>query len=66
MESISLETIHNDLELLKKAVAEIRIAVNIEPKLREEIKQQVNEARERIKKGEFVSNEEILKEFNTA
>lgn len=58
-----MNKISEDLEMIKNAVNEIRIAIHLEPELREEIKQQVAEARERMSRGEFVSNEEILKEF---
>lgn len=64
METTVLNKIHEDLELLKKDVSEIKTAINLEPELREEIKQQVKGARERIAKGKFVSNDEMLKEFN--
>jgi hypothetical protein len=64
MEKVSLKTIHNDMELLKKAVAEIKIAINLEPRLEEKVKQQVQKARERISRGVFISNEEMLKEFD--
>ena len=64
METASFETLHRDLEELKKAVARIMIAVEIEPELLDEVKQQIGEARNRISKGEFISNAEILKEFN--
>jgi len=58
-----MNKINADLELIKKAVSEIKIAINLEPELIEEIKQQILEARERISSGKFVSNEEMLKEF---
>lgn len=58
-----LYKIHEDLELLKRDMAEIKEIIKIEPKLREEVIMQVNEARERISRGEFINNEEILKEF---
>ena len=61
---LGIKDIKNDLELIKQAVAEIKIAINLEPELKEEIKQQVNEARKRMEKGEFISNEEMLREFN--
>jgi len=64
MEQVNLKTIHNDLEFLKKAVAEIKVAVNIEPALKDEVVQKVKDARERISEGKFLSNEEVLKEFN--
>ena len=63
METANLIKIQKDLQLLKKAVAEIKVAINVEPELREEIKQQVTEARNRISVGKFVSNKDILKEF---
>lgn len=46
METDVLTKIHEDLEILKHDMAEIK------------------EARERIAKGQFVSNEDILKEFD--
>ncbi len=58
-----LNKIHEDLELLKRDMAEIKEVIRIEPELREEVIEQVQEARKRIVKGQFVSNEEILKEF---
>ena len=63
METELLNKIHEDLELLKRDVNQIKIAINLEPELRDEIKERVKEARARIAKGEFVSNEEVLKEF---
>ena len=62
-ETVTLDKIYEDLELLKKYMLEIRTAINLEPELRNEIKQQVKEARERMLRGEFVSNKEILKDF---
>ena len=58
-----LTKIHEDLELLKKDVAEIKQVIWIEPELREEVKQKVLEARERMANGKFVRNEDMLKEF---
>jgi len=58
-----LNKIHEDLEILKRDMAEIKGIFKLEPELREEVKAQVEEARERIAKGQFVRNEEILSEF---
>lgn len=58
-----LSKIHEDLELLKRDIAEINEAIYLEPELKEEIKQRVAEARERIGKGQFITNEQMLKEF---
>ena len=63
VETITLNKIHQDVEFLKQQIAEVLHLIKIEPELREEIKLQVQEARERIAQGKFVSNEEILKEF---
>ena len=54
--------IHEDLEVLKRDMAEIKEM--IKPKLRAETIYQVKEARKRVAKGEYVSNEDILKEFD--
>ncbi len=59
-----LTKIHEDLEMLKKGMAEIKQAIKSEPELREEVITQVAEARERISQGKFISNTDILKEFN--
>jgi len=63
MEQELLNKIHEDLELLKRDVNQIKVAINLEPELKDEIKEKVKEARIRIAKGYFVSNEEVLKEF---
>ncbi len=55
--------IHEDLESLKEDMAEIKQVIKLEPELRDDIIIQVQEARERIAKGKFVCNEDILKEF---
>lgn len=59
-----LVKIHEDLEILKQDMAEIKEIIRLEPELREEVIEQVQEARKRIAKGQFVSNEEVLKEFD--
>jgi hypothetical protein len=59
-----LNKIHEDLEILKNDMAEIKEIIKLEPELKEEIIEQVKEARKRIAKGEFVTNEEVLKEFH--
>ena len=56
--------IHNDLEILKQDISEIKQVMNLEPKLKKEVIEQVKNARERISKGQFVSNEKILEEFD--
>lgn len=63
MEQEEIKKINEDLEMLKKAVKEIKVAINLEPELNEETKNEVKEARKRISEGEHVSNEEMMKEF---
>ncbi len=58
-----LNKIHEDLELLKREVLEIKTAISLEPELRTRVKRQVEEARKRMAAGEFVSNKDVLKEF---
>ncbi len=60
----ALSKIHEDLELLKKDMAEIKEIIKLEPELTEEVKLKVQEARERIAQGKFVRNEDVLKEFS--
>ena len=63
LEAEVLYKIHDDLELLKQDMAEIKEVIRLEPELREEVIEQLQEARERIAKRRFVSNEEIVREF---
>lgn len=58
-----LAKIHEDLEILKEDMAEIKTIIKLEPELRDNVISQVAEARERISQGRFVSNKEVLKEF---
>lgn len=62
-DALILSKIHEDLESLKRDISEIKAAINLEPELKEEIKEQVKAARKRISKGEFISNEEVMSEF---
>ncbi|HLC97736.1 MAG TPA: hypothetical protein VJC21_03065 [Candidatus Nanoarchaeia archaeon] len=59
-----LSKIHEDLELLKREMMEIKQLIRFEPELRTEIIGRVQEARQRLAKGEFVSNAAILNEFD--
>ena len=63
MEKVTLETIHRDLETMKRDIGQIKVAISLEPELKEEIKQQVKEARERIAQGKYVSNKKMLTDF---
>lgn len=58
----TLEMIHEDLEVLKREIAEIKKAIFLEPELREEIIAKVQEARKRMK-NEYVTHEEVMSEF---
>ena len=58
-----LNRIHEDLELLTRDMAGIKEIISLEPELLEEVIEQVNEARKRISKGQFIRNKDILKEF---
>jgi len=46
-----LVKIHEDLESLKRDMAEIKDVIRLEPEFREEVIKQVQEARERMAKG---------------
>ncbi|MBI5158596.1 hypothetical protein HY992_00570 [Candidatus Micrarchaeota archaeon] len=59
--TVSIEMIHEDLEILKKDMAELK-ALFLEPKLKKEIVDKVRQARKRIA-AVYVSNEDIKKEF---
>ncbi len=58
-----LMKIHEDVEVLKRNVEELRAVIVESPEIREEIREKVESARRRIAKGIFVKNEDLLKEF---
>jgi len=60
--AVTLEMIHEDLELLKRETAEMKKIIFSEPELREEIISRVKEARERMK-TEYVTHDEVMSEF---
>lgn len=60
-ENVSIGMLHEDLETLKRDVAELK-ALLLEPTLRKEVMEKIKEARERMKKN-HVSNDDIKKEF---
>ena len=60
-ENASINMIHEDLEELKKDVAELK-ALLLEPTIRKEILEKIKEARKRMK-IHYVSNDDIKKEF---
>ena len=62
-QAVILEKIHEDLELLKKDMVQIKQVINLEPELRAEVKLQVQEARKRIAQEKYVHNKDILREF---
>lgn len=62
-QTTALHKIHEDLELLKMDMAEIKEMISLQPELREEVITQVKEARKRISKGQFIRNKDVLKEF---
>ncbi|MDI6917310.1 MAG: hypothetical protein QMC80_05885 [Thermoplasmatales archaeon] len=61
--AVTLEMIHEDLEMLKREIAEMKKIIFSEPELREEIISRVKEARERMK-TEYVTHEEMMNEFD--
>ena len=58
-----LHKIHEDLELLKQDMAEIKEMISLQPELRAEVNTQVKEARKRVSQEKFVRNRDILREF---
>ncbi len=59
-----LNKIHEDLEVLKRDMAEIKHVIKLDSELKDEVIERVHEARRRIESGEFVTNKDILKEFD--
>ncbi len=58
----TLEQLHKEVAEVKKEVHEIRELLFHEPELREEVIEQIKQARKEIK-TKFVAHEEIMKEF---
>jgi len=62
MAEVGLSVIHEDLIGLTKEVRELKVLLK-EPELREDVIVRINRARTRINEGEYVSHDEMLKEF---
>ena len=58
----TLEQLHKDVTEVKREVHEIRELLLKQPELREEVIEQIKQARKEIK-TKFVSHEEMMKEF---
>ncbi len=58
----TLEQLHKEVAEVKREVHEIRELLIQEPELREEVIEQIKQARKKIK-TKFVTHEEMMKEF---
>ena len=58
----TLEQLHKEVSEVKKDVHEIKELLLHEPELREEVIEQIKQARKEIK-TKFVTHEEMMKEF---
>ncbi len=58
----SMEKLFEDIEAIKKDIKAIKEYLEIAG-LKEEVKKEIEKARERIKRGEYISQEELTKEF---
>ena len=57
-----MEKLFEDIETIKKDIKAIKEYLEIAG-LKEEVKKEIEEARGRIKKGEYIPQEELIKEF---
>ena len=62
MSEVGLSVIHKDLIGLTKEVRELKGLLK-EPELREDVVERINKARARIKRGEYVTHDEMMEEF---
>ena len=62
MANITLEKIHEDITALKKDIEHIKMIVDEDFELADEVVEEIDESRKRPKK-EFISNDEMGKEF---
>ena len=62
-----LNKMSKDLEEVKKEVADLKmIILEDELELTDETKRRIEESRERMARGEYISDEEMRKEFGLA
>jgi hypothetical protein len=62
MTKVTLETLHKDIEGLKREVYEIKQMIIMRPELSEEVIAEIEATRKRMKTS-WVSHKDMLKEF---
>jgi hypothetical protein len=63
METITLNKIHEDILSLRKEMNEMKILIEEDLEISDEVVQEIEESRSRPKE-EFVSQDNMMKEFN--
>ena len=61
--TITLETIHGDLQRVKEELNILRNMLGDEGELTDEVRHELQKARKEMAKGEFVSHEEIVAKY---
>ena len=62
METVTLNRIHEDIQSLRKEVEEMKIVLEEDLEISDEVVKEILESRSRSKE-ELISNEDMIKEF---
>ena len=62
METITLSKIHEDIQSLRKEVEEMKLVIEEDLEISDEVVKEILESRSRSKE-ELISNEDMIKEF---
>ena len=61
--STTLETIHEDIRVIKNELAFLRHVMEEEYELGDEARQDLKAARKRLAKGEYIPHEQVMKQY---
>ena len=61
--TVTLETIHEDMQKIKNELLFLRHVMEEEYELSGEARQELQAARERMDKGEYIPHEDVMKKY---
>ena len=61
--AVTLETIHEDMQKIKNELVFLRHVMEEEYELSGEARQELQSARERMDKGEYIPHEDVMKKY---
>lgn len=61
--AVTLETLHREMKHMRNELHLLRFIIEDEYELSDEARHELNAARERMEKGEYVPHEEVMKKY---